>query len=292
MRCWIPLALALAAWPAGADRAAADDGGRASATTPFLPAGPSDVLVPVTVGGRGPYRFLLDTGSTHTAITAELATAVGAAAVARTTMRASGGTVDCLVVALPPLAIGGEAADGITATALPEAAASVLRGIADGILGQDFLARFSYTIDYRARRVVWHDADYVAPGFVVPLIPAEGRFLVELPAPARATAPRRFVPDSGADTLVLFGPALPRELVVEWLPAAASLESLTGSRTVRTAIVAGLQLGPVVLDRVMAAVVVDRAVPGSDDPAGLLPLHLFASVSFNARRRSLVIRPS
>jgi hypothetical protein len=79
---------------------------------------------------------------------------------------------------------------------------------------------------------------------------------------------------------------------VEWQPAAA-LTSLTGTRTVRTAVVAGLHVGPALLDRVIAAVVIDGpAATGPGDPAGLLPLHLFASVSFNARRRSLVIQPS
>jgi hypothetical protein len=284
--------LALVVLPTAAHRAAAGDRGRASATTPFLPAGPSEVLVPVTVGGRGVYRFLLDTGSTHTAITVELATAIGVRAVARTTMRASAGTLDCLVVALPTLAVGDATADGITATALPETAAAVLRGIADGILGQDFLARFSYTIDYRGRRVVWHDDDYIAPGVVVPLIPDDGRFVVELPSRPQSGESHRFVPDSGTDTLVLFGPSIPRDLVLEWQPAAA-LTSLTGTRTVRTAVVGGLHVGPARLDRVIAAVVFDRpAHTGPRDPAGLLPLHLFASVSFNARRRSLVIRPS
>jgi hypothetical protein len=288
----ITLALVLAALPAAANRGAADTRRPWPATTPFLPAGPSEVLVPVTIGGRGPYRFLLDTGSTHTAITAELVTAVGARAVARTTMRATAGTVDCLVVALPALSVGIAAAEGITATALPAPARAALRGIADGILGQDFLARFSYTLDYRRRQVVWHDADYVAPGLVVPLVPAGGRFLVELPRTARTAAVRRYVPDSAADTLVLFGGALPDDLVVQWQPAAATLESLTGARTVRTAIVGGFHVGSATLDGVVAAVVVGDASRGPDAVDGLLPLHLFASASFNARRRTLVIQPA
>ena len=68
--------------------------------TPFESRGPGEVIVPVTVGGRGGYRFLLDTGSTHTAVTQDLASAVGARVVARTSMSAAGGTLECLVVAL------------------------------------------------------------------------------------------------------------------------------------------------------------------------------------------------
>ena len=82
------------------------------------------------VGDRrreGPFRFLLDTGSTHTAVTESLATAVDAVPVARTVMRAAAGSVACLVVALPTVVVDGVSADGLTATALPQAAAAGAR---------------------------------------------------------------------------------------------------------------------------------------------------------------------
>ena len=168
----------------------------------------------------GPFRFLLDTGSTHTAVTERLATAVDAVPVARTVMRAAAGSVGCLVVALPTVVVDGVSADGLTATALPQAAAAALGPGVDGVLGQDFLSRFTFTIDYRRSQIVWHDADYVAPGTRLALVPAQDRWLVELPQPATApgTAPtlRRFVPDSGADTLVLFGERRAGCLITAW----------------------------------------------------------------------------
>ena len=138
----------------------------------------------MTVGGLGPFRFLLDTGSTHTAVTDRLATAVDAVPVARTVMRAAAGSVGCLVVALPTVVVDGVSADGLTATALPQSAAAALGPGVDGVLGQDFLSRFAFTIDYRRSRIVWHDADYVAPGTRLALVPAQDRWLVELPQPA------------------------------------------------------------------------------------------------------------
>jgi len=38
--------------------------------TPFEP-GHSDIVLAARLNGRGPFRFLLDTGSTHTAMSAE-----------------------------------------------------------------------------------------------------------------------------------------------------------------------------------------------------------------------------
>ena len=288
MRAEIVLFVSLTALgPAGVTVAADAD---PAASTPFASTRPGEILVPVTVGVRGPFRFLLDTGSTHTAVTERLATAVDAVPVARTVMRAAAGSVRCLVVALPAVAVDGVSADGLTATALPPAAAAALGPGVDGVLGQDFLARFSFTIDYRRSRILWHDADYVAPGTRLALVSAQDRWLVELPQPATtqgsARTLRRFVPDSGADTLVLFGEHRAGCLITAWRAGTSALGSLTGERAVRTAIVDGLRVGEATLDRQLAAVVPSTA---PDDPDGLLPLHLFASVFFSASSRALVI---
>ena len=45
----------------------------AGAPTPFASSRPGEVIVPAAVGRLGTRRFLLDTGSTHTAITGALA---------------------------------------------------------------------------------------------------------------------------------------------------------------------------------------------------------------------------
>jgi hypothetical protein len=259
--------------------------------TPFTSTRPGEVVVPVTVGTRGPFRFLLDTGSTHTAVTAELADVVDARAVARTAMRTPAGTADCVVAALPRVAIGEALADDLTATVLPPAGAAALGAGIVGVLGQDFLARFTYTIDYRRSVIVWHAAGYVADGVRLTLVPGQDRWLVELPqAPGAAPcghAVHRFVPDSGADTLVLFDEAPARRLVADW-GAAAALGSLTGARGVRLAFVDGLRVGSAILGRQIAAFV---PAPAPDAADGLLPLHLFARVFFSARDRALVVEP-
>ena len=81
-------------------------------------------------------------------------------------------------------------AEGLTATALPPQAAGALGRDVDGVLGQDFLARFAFTIDYRRSRVVWHAADFVPSGVRLMLIPTQGRWLVELPQPGTARTAR------------------------------------------------------------------------------------------------------
>jgi hypothetical protein len=296
MRSWIVagVVLSCAAARPGADAARPGSAPRL-ADVPFTSTRPGEVIVAATVGDRRGVRLLVDTGSTHTAVTAALADALDVRPVAKTEMTSVGQTVTCPVVALPRLAIGdapAASADDLTATVLPrEGEAALGRGV-DGILGQDFLARFSYTIDYRRARIAWHGPeDQPTDGVRLMLVPDRGRFLVELPQrDDRPSEAHRFVPDSGADGLVLFGDARATALVTEWRAGPALLASAAGLRGVRTALVDGLRVGGIILDRQLAAVV--RYPPPTAGAAdGLLPLHLFARATFNARSRVLVLQP-
>jgi predicted aspartyl protease len=271
----------------GASMRQAFSAGPAEVVTPFESRRPGEVIVPVTVGSRGPFRFVLDTGSTHSAVTERLANAFGARPVARTTMQANGGTIECPVVSLPPLAVGDAAVEGLTVTALPPSSTSALGHGVDGILGNDFLSRFRFTIDYRRSWIVWHGTEYVPQGVRLRLIPSQDRWLVELPQPDQQPT-HRFVPDSGADTLVLYGEAVANRIVSQWRPEHAVLGSLTGDRVVRTATVDRLRVGGASLERQRAVIAPASAADGVD---GLLPLYPFASVYFNVEERYLVVQP-
>ena len=100
MRAEVVLLVSFTAFIPASLTVAADVG--PAAPTRFASSRPGEIVVPVTVGGLGPFRFLLDTGSTHTAVTDRLATAADAVPVARTVMRAAAGSVG-LATCLSPL---------------------------------------------------------------------------------------------------------------------------------------------------------------------------------------------
>src|SRR5258708_19014424 len=72
-----------------------------------------------------------------------------------------------------------------------------------GVIGQDVLGTLRYTIDYRQRRIVWHEAAAGVPprASVFELESQQDRFVALVPQGRRVL---RLVPDTGADTLVLF----------------------------------------------------------------------------------------
>ena len=168
--------------------------------TPFEQ-GNEGIVLAVGLNGRGSFRFLLDTGSTHTAVSAATATAIAAPVVARAAMGSGAGSRDTLVVRIDSVTVGPIEATDLLASVVEIGMAG--DGI-DGVIGQDALASVRYTIDYRQRRVAWWpDAAIVAHGDPLALEPSHGRFLVTLD---QRQSRLRLVPDSGADTLLLFDP--------------------------------------------------------------------------------------
>jgi predicted aspartyl protease len=245
------------------------------------------IVVPVFIAGTGPYRFLLDTGSTRSAVSARLARKLRSPVVARTSVITPAGGITRNVTTLPALQIAHSPSVAIAAMVLPDEA--LRRGVTiDGLVGQDVLAGRAFTIDYRRRELVWHHGgtDQIA-GHRLPLTEAHGLQFVALPSLAGTSGPARLLVDSGADALVLFTSA------GRPVPAAVRLDA----GVLRTS--AGVQLGQHIrLDELDLGAFTLRnqsalLLPEPDATGllgdGLLPLHLFARVTFDAAAGVLIV---
>jgi predicted aspartyl protease len=250
------------------------------------------IIVRVSVNGTAAAPFLLDTGANGSAISAALASRIGARVVAKTSVVSAAGQHDAMVVRIEHLAFGGVTADGVLATLatkealdLPDLAA---RGAhVDGVIGQDVLAAHRYTIDYRKRKIIWHRSIEELPpdAAVFELERSDDRFVAVMPQNGQTL---RLVPDSGAEALVLFQPReQPRRDVRLVAGAAPRLMGIAGSRFARSAVLRTLRVGSALFTDVPAVIVEPEHGSGSLD--GLLPLHRFARVTFNGPDRQLLI---
>jgi predicted aspartyl protease len=249
-----------------------------------------EIVIPVFIGREGPYRFLLDTGSSHTVISETLATTLGAVPVAKAPIATSVGSILALVVRLPDVTVGSARVEALLATSLPPRAADMLGDGILGVLGQDFLSQFNYTLDYRTSRLSWDDDGQIEKGVRLTLEPSHGRFLVHLPQDKRCRCALRLVPDSGANGVVLFAGTEADRLPVSASVTSMRVATLVGDGTARGVIVRALLVGPVTLWDLPAARV---AVPEgtTEDGDGLLPLSLFARVSFRHHEGYMVVQP-
>ena len=155
------------------------------------------IVVPASINGRGPFLFLLDTGSSHSVVSQPLADYLDLPLVARTTVLTSTSRDMRAVVRLDWTTIGSSRSEGLLASVVPSMQlAAITRGI-DGIIGQDFLRGLNYTLDYRRKRLWWTDAGEDEHGTRLPLIVQDGRYLIEIPLAGTGRSVR-LVPDSGA----------------------------------------------------------------------------------------------
>jgi predicted aspartyl protease len=276
---------------------AAVAGGEAGPVTPDLPIGldrQGSVVVSATVQGSGPFPFLLDTGSSHSAISDDLARELALTPIARAGLQTSTGQTMVPVVEVGAVSVGG-ITDRLQASVLTKHALQMIGSNVRGVLGRDFLSTHHFTIDYTRRRLRWDD---LAEGLDrqgelrmtrVPLVEQDGRFVIQVDQKGRDES-LRLVADTGSSELVLFENAGLAQLdltpVLDRPPMAMS--SLTGSQAVRIMRLQRLAIGALTLRDRLAIVVppVSREYSTVD---GLLPLHTFQRVSFRQRDGCLVI---
>lgn len=252
------------------------------------------VTVTVAANGVGPFRFLLDTGSTGSAVFQSMATRLALVPTSRTEVVTATGSNLREVVRLGRLRVGAAEVPDIDATLLTDDERRQTGLPIDGILGQDFLSKLHYTIDYRRRRLIWDDLGVAteAPlntrpkGTRLPLLMASGRSIVELPQHVAGTPPLRFVADTGASVVVVFEgrSAISVPMVADGHAEAATVLS---TRKFQLARLLNLKVGTLALLN-QPAVILPYA-HAEPDVDGLLPLHIFASVSFRPREGVVVL---
>jgi predicted aspartyl protease len=154
----LSLVLALPAAPAAEPAATiADAAETANAPDAGLLASPTTrdhigrVVVPVTINGRGPFRFIVDTGASHSTVTPGLVAALGLkpSEVPAVLLDGITGSAEVSAVTIDSLRAG---ALSIRSTMMPVVWAPVMGG-ADGILGAAGLTNQTLTVDFERNRV-------------------------------------------------------------------------------------------------------------------------------------------
>ena len=253
-------------------------------STPFQLRGETDIVIPVTIGGQGPFRFLLDTGSSRSAVTRGIAQRLDRRPTGYTRVVTPSGESMRTVIPLDGVSLGWGPPASIVAMI---ARADDLPSDIDGLIGQDVLRLRTYTIDYGHRRVLWHTDTSALAGARLPLEWREERFIVSLPQHSN-THELRLIPDSGSDGWVFF--ARPNRPLPALTPLdTVGLRTLSGPRLLRRVLMDRIDIGAVTLLNQLATLV---EKPGADGPFedGLLPLHVFTRVTFNGPEGYLAVQ--
>lgn len=249
-----------------------------AASTVFQFGSHGEPIVTATLNGVGPYRFIFDTGSSHTSITKGTVQKLGLRPVAKSMVSTSLGREMQAIVEIGRLDLGAWATSGVLASVMPD------DEDIHGVIGQDVLASRRYTLDFRHRRVVWHENDDEHPdsAFGLKLKLDEERFIAELP---QRSSILRLVPDSGANGLVLFHKR-DFALTLSTTSGFTWLSTISDRKAMPVVSVQELRVGRATL-RNLPAVIVERADASQVD--GLLPLRLFDTVTIDGPGRLLIV---
>ena len=136
------------------------------------------IWAPVLINGKGPFRLVLDTGATHSAVTAKVAAALGLPLQypGTITLRGATGTVKVPAIPIETLEVGELLMLPKRLPIVPDAL-----GGAEGILGTDGLMDKRVTIEFRNDKITIMRSrnENALPGFVVvPIKFMRGRLLV------------------------------------------------------------------------------------------------------------------
>lgn len=241
------------------------------------------VIIPVSVGGLEPLNFILDTGTKTTLVDERVGRRLAFPVVAHLQLTTFTGATIAVVRRLESISVGPAVVRGLDVGCLDLRATYALDPDVQGVLGQDFLGRFNYVIDYRGRRVVFDDGT-LDGSLAGERLPIERRdFRDHVVDVRRPDAPGRLhlMLDSGAPFAILFRvPAPGSDIRVELDHRSASFVNGLGRRSTEVARISALRLGGTTLRNLAAHL----ARPRADERRwedGLLPTSLFSSIYFN-----------
>jgi len=258
------------------------------------------IIVPVFVNGKGPYDFLLDTGSSATTIDRDLAAEVGLSMSGRTTILSiQGGETTILTAKANTVSLGEAAVSQLTVGVVKTLASAPVK--ARGVLGEDFLSNFDLLLDYQHRYIQFDPrggslAETLA-GEHIPLRlvgndrlgPINNRLIVVARLPELISNSVTLLLDSGANVAVLFGPLLHLSSI------RGSSVYAYGNSVSSPSIIAGNweAIGQIVIGET-TAISLSTLVMGTQiawDVDGLLPTSAFHSIFISHSGKFVIFNP-
>jgi predicted aspartyl protease len=266
----------------------------ASTTVRFKMREDYQVIIPVSVNELEPVNFILDTGTKTTIVDERIFREIGLRPIARMPLTTFTGTTIVDVARVDSVSVGMASATDIEVSCVDLQKAFSLDSDLYGVLGQNFMSRFSYLLDYQRQRVVL-DLDGVLHrdmlGVQIPVETIEFRDYVLDDPGAVTRPPMRFLLDSGSAFPVIFerpqrGPGFEVARGVQKL----SFVSAFGSRLVEAGRIGVIRIGSETIRNMSVRVTAARDNEDRSE-SGLLPTALFRGIYFNHREGYVILNP-
>jgi len=254
------------------------------------------IVVPVSINDGGAFDFIFDTGASATVIDRTIAKQLYLHSTDAATVKGGEATRVLTCYRLDTLSLGPKSVENLT---VPCAELREIHSVSPkihGVLGQDFLSRFNYILNYRDQRIEFEENSEFENnlrGTRVPVDRDRGRVIIAVQPSPPEKQDSPFVLDSGAGGIVLFKTALRNLEVVmdQGIDGLAYGSTVLGNQMVATGRLQSIRVGDENLRDVPVRIMESRQAMEGRPEHGLLPTSLFRSIYFNNKADHVVLNP-
>lgn len=263
--------------------------------------GGSQIAIPVTIEGSGPYEFMVDTGSELTMIDPALAADLQLQAQGSIGMTAVTGNIQAQLVIPETVEAGSHSVHKLVVAVSSLAQIQYANRQVRGILGENFLAQFDLLIDYRHKVICLDESSLMRQALRGERIPLEAQvghndklpftrpYLVSVHVAGIAKQDTVFRLDSGSAVPLVYRNYEEKPSYMDSRPQVRAT-SMGAARTYQTLKPADVKIGSGWLRKIVFVTPTERLTvhPGQD---GLLPTALFQRVFLSYAEHYAMLNP-
>jgi predicted aspartyl protease len=251
------------------------------------------IIVPLTIDGKGPFDFIIDTGSDDTAIDSDLVKELGVKPTGTVTLITAAGSREVPAgYPLENVKLGSHIVPAVKALAMNLAALKPHK--IRGIVGQNLLARFNYLLDFRRHEMTIEQGNELSGRLmgnskILNSKKVEGRWMVFVPREEGPTL--KMVLDAGANELVIYDCEKLNLDIDEGSFHSVKVATNLATRGFRAARLRYFEIGGIVLRNLTVVLAKNGTGDEANPEDGLLPARLFNGIYFNNIEKQVVLNP-
>jgi aspartyl protease len=254
------------------------------------------MIAQVSIDDRGPYEFLVDTGSNTTLLDPSLAAELGLHAKDKLQLASLADAADVPRYFLGKLTVGTLSLSNLEALAPPLPQLRALDPNIRGVLGMNFLLHFSFRLDFDTPALELYSSPTarVPAGLSVPVQINQARLLIPVASSSAVHGTWKLALDSGISQFLVFedrtAPA--REPPCDDSSCLMQVSTNLSQQQATIRLLRDLSISEERLPEQQVVVLHNELQSSSDPQDGLLPAAPFHSVFFDRSTATLIFSPS
>jgi predicted aspartyl protease len=253
------------------------------------------MVVSVSINDRGPYDFLIDTGTNTTLIDPQLATELTLQPKDRLTLASLASATDVPRYYFQTFRVGSASVSNQEALAVPLPQLTALDRKIRGVLGMNFLLQFSFRLDYEHHALELYpfpESAQAPAGLRVPVEINESRLLIKVGSEASPTGSWKLALDSGIAQFLVFQDRIAAaERSCGKSNCLMEVATNLADHRASTILLHDVSIAGAHLPETQIVVLHNDLQKPSDHQDGLLPAAPFRSVFFDRTNATVIFSP-